>query len=105
MIKIPVRLEAIHHGLEEITQGAEAIILLGGLWNGLGLDGNPTKDKCCRDPAMMIVSNMKHLLALQKAWSINKVAELLGSLKESGYINHSEEDSQRDLYAFSCLRS
>ncbi|PWW78595.1 hypothetical protein C7212DRAFT_356635 [Tuber magnatum] len=105
-INIHVGLEAVSgYELREIKTIAKAIVLFGGLLNGIGLTPNPGHHKCCLDPTERVRSNVKHIRAIDKAPSAEDVAQLMNSLEASGYTYHGEPGPENRRYDFSCVES
>ncbi|CAZ86329.1 unnamed protein product [Tuber melanosporum] len=103
-INIHVGMEAVSgYELREIKTISKAIVLFGGLLNGIGLGPNPGHYKCCPDPTERVPSNAKHIQAIDRASSIEDVAQLMNSLEASGYTYHGEPGLENQRYDFSCL--
>ncbi|CUS06809.1 unnamed protein product [Tuber aestivum] len=105
-INIHIGIEAFSgYELREVKTIAKAIILFGGLLNGIGLRPSPGHHKCCLDTAVRVRSNVKHIQAIDEASSTEDVAKLMNSLEASGYTYHGEPGPENQRYDFSCVES
>ncbi|RPB03437.1 hypothetical protein L873DRAFT_1731135 [Choiromyces venosus 120613-1] len=105
-INIHVGIEAVMgYDFREIKNIAKSIILFGGLLNGVGFGPNSGHHRYCLDPAERVLSNVKHIQAIDKASSIDDIAQLMNSLEASGYTYHGEACQESQRYDFNCLES
>lgn len=89
----------------ETKRIAKAIILFGGLLNGIGLGPESDHHHSCVDPDERICTNGKHLQAIDDAFSIQVVAHLMSFLEASGYTYHGNPGPENQRYDFSFLES
>jgi hypothetical protein len=104
-VHLHVGVEGLHgYDLKSIKSIAKTIILFGGLINGVDRASN-ADHKCCQDVTARVHSNVKHVLAIQKASSMDGIVQIMNTLEASGYLHHAEADPENQRYDFSALGS
>ncbi|KAG0134437.1 hypothetical protein HOY82DRAFT_636531 [Tuber indicum] len=105
-INIHVGMEAVSgFDVMEIKAISKAIVLFGGLLNRARLCLNPSHNTSCLAPTERVLSNIRHIQAIDNAPSIEHLAQLMKSLEPSGSIYQGEPGMGNQRYDFRFLGS